>query len=398
MSKTKILISDIHPLARQALVTTLNALGYNNVYATTDKNSAAALINEEKDFDILFFSIGAQADDVHFIRTLNAHGNIKNIVVISDTAPDIQIALRSLARASGVNLLGQLRNKHTRNDVLDVMARLAPTFEPQYRSTTEADLPAKAIANAVQHDQFIPFYQPKVDLQTMKVVGAELLMRWEHPEIGIVGPNRFIDIAKRFGHLDTMTLSILRKALHFLRCATLDNGFKLSINIDASQLAKPDLAKKIAAMLQSEGVRPEALIIEITETGLLKSPTECLANLIHLRLLGCGVSIDDFGAGLSSLQRVCELPCTELKLDMCFTKAIMHNQRVQLSVSSMARLSSEMGVDLVAEGIETADQLELLQNFGCTIGQGYIFSPPLPESQFMAWMSNESNIKHTNIN
>ena len=271
MSQTKILISDIHPLARQALITTLNALGYNNVYAAPNKKTVTDISNIEKDFDILFFSISAQpADDVHFLRTLNAYGNIKNIVVISDAPPDIQAAIHSLARAFGINVLGQLRKKHTKSDVHDVLARCAPTLEFQKTPHTYPDLPAKAIAYAVQHDQFIPFYQPKIDLQTMKVVGAELLMRWDHPDLGIISPFRFIDIAKRFGHLDTMTFAILRKALPFLRTQSLDKDFKLSINIDASQLGKPDFAMKLIGMLESCSVSPEALIIEITETGLLK--------------------------------------------------------------------------------------------------------------------------------
>ncbi|MNR28440.1 Oxygen sensor protein DosP [compost metagenome] len=118
----------------------------------------------------------------------------------------------------------------------------------------------------------------------------------------------------------------------------------------------------------------------------MQAPITSIENLVRLRLLGCGVSIDDFGAGFSSLQRVCEMPCSELKLDMSFIRSMTHNPRSLVAVDSLLRLSDNLGIQLVAEGIETHEQLTLLQRLGCQIGQGYVFAHPLPGSEFMDWL------------
>ncbi len=389
MSQPKILISESHPLAQQALVSVLKSLGHTKLHVAPTNDIAEKFILEEKSFDILFFSLSsANCSALNFLLHANRTGAIRTVIFVTDVSADIYTALYKLAKFSGIHVAGRLGKKYTKRE-LQAALESASVRKPQSQSISRSKMPsAKAVAAGALNDEFMPYFQPKIDLDSMKIVGAEILMRWKHPKLGIIGPQIFIDLAKRFGHLDAMTFSIFQSALEFLNHKDLDKEFKLSINIDAAQLTRPDFSSKVLKILKANHVRPDAVILEITETGLLKSPAECYANLIHLRTVGCGISIDDFGTGLSSLQRICEIPCTEIKLDMSFVKDIVLNKRTQLAVASMAHLSQQMGVSLVAEGIETVEQLRLLQDLDCQFGQGYLFSPAVSGEKLIEWMSS----------
>jgi len=394
MSQPKILILEDHPLAQQALATLLKSLGHTNIFAAANYDGIIQLVEQEQKFDILICTITApQAPELKLLREINKHGNIESVLLINEASAEISVAVRQFAQLCGHTILDELRRPFSKSD-LQIALRKFPTKQKANTQTTTFEMPAaKDIARAAHKKQFIPYFQPKVNLQTMEVVGAEILMRWNHPSLGILGPAYFIDIAKRFGHLEAMTLSILEQAMHFIATQNLSDNFKLAVNIDASHLSKPDFHKKLEHLLNINNFSAEKIILEITETAPFKSPADCLANLIKIRMLGFGVSVDDFGAGLSSLQRICEVPCTEIKLDMSFIKNLAHNGRNRSAVASMVKLSQEWGVQLVAEGIETEEQLHLLQDLNCRIGQGYFFSPPLSGRNVVKWIiQHEKNL------
>ena len=173
-----------------------------------------------------------------------------------------------------------------------------------------------------------------------------------------------------------------------MRDQQLVGELRVSLNLETVQLAEPWLLETVRQILKSEQVPAQSLILEITETGLMQAPITSIENLVRLRLLGCGVSIDDFGACFTSLQRVCEMPCSELKLDASLIRSMTHNPRSLAAVDSLLRLSSNLGIQLVAEGIETNGELNLLRSLGCPVGQGYAFSRPLPGHEFIEWLRN----------
>ncbi len=387
MSRPKILISEDHTLAQQALVTLLKSLGHTDIFIAEGYEDALQLVKQENKFDILICTITCpDAQELNLLRDIRKFGKINSIILINETTPDIQMATRQFAQLCGHTILAELRKPFSKSELQASLSNFSANQPLVHNAKVFETLQPKAIARATLKNQFIPYFQPKINIQTMEVVGAEILMRWNHPNLGILGPDKFIDIAKRFGHLEMMTTSILDQAMAFIAKQNLSENFKLAVNIDAAQLSKPDFDKKISNLLNSHDVKAENIILEITETGILRSPLECITNLIKVRLLGCGVSIDDFGTGLSSLQRVCELPCTEIKLDMSFVKNIEHSSRNRSAVASMIKLSEEIDVQLVAEGIESVEQLRILENMNCTIGQGYFFSPPLSGQNLVKWM------------
>jgi EAL domain-containing protein (putative c-di-GMP-specific phosphodiesterase class I) len=388
MTSPTILIYEDHFLSQHLLAASLKSLGFQNVLIANSHADAIERVKAEKEITVLICTVtSADMRELNFLREARECGNIDSLLLISDASPDIHVALAQLARHAGYRLLGILRRPYSKADLHTAIAgyRSKRTLGP---SMPLFEMPsADNIGRAACNGEFVPYYQPKLDLCTLEVVGAELLMRWQHPELGLLGPAAFIEVAKHFNHLDTMTFSVLEQALNFIGTQQLGDRFKLSVNIDAAQLKDLSLHKRIRNLLTAQKFRPANLVIEITETGFLEFPEACLENLIHLRMLGCEVSIDDFGTGLSSLQRVCELPCTEIKLDMSFTKALLKNNRSVAAVEHMVKFSNDIGVQLVAEGIETEEQLNMLQKLKCPIGQGYLFSAPVCGEKLMQWMA-----------
>ncbi|MGY4532643.1 EAL domain-containing protein (putative c-di-GMP-specific phosphodiesterase class I)/CheY-like chemotaxis protein [Pseudomonas sp. TE3786] len=388
MSQPNILIAECPFLSQQMLAASLKSLGYQKLLIATNNDETIELVKSEKEISILICPLTSPTmQELSVIHEAHHFGRIDAIILISDTNLDIRLALAQLSRHAGFQLLGILRRQFSKNDLQTALANYSPKH-PLRVDIPLIEMPSSnCIEKAVQNGELVPFYQPQLNLKTMKVVGAEILMRWHHPELGLIGPAAFLEIATHFDQLSTMTLSILEQALNFIRSQSFAEDFKLSINIDAAQLKDPSLHKHIAQLTATAKFNPANLIVEITETGMLEAPAVCLENLIHLRMLGCGISIDDFGTGFSSLQRICELPCTEIKLDMSFTNALLTNHRSVAAVDTMTKFSNTIGVQLVAEGIETKEQLQLLQGLGCHIGQGYLFSPPISAEQLKLWIA-----------
>lgn len=396
MNSTKILILEDHPMTRQMLVLALQGLGYTNIHTADCGKQAFALLKHEGHFDVLICDIQMPGiDGLTFLREAAEIGYIAALIISSAIAPDLRLAIQQLARLTGYQVLGDLGKPFTRDELKVLMLRYCPSAPYQVPPTIDELPSATEIQNGLNDGEFIPFYQPKLNLQTLEVIGMEVLVRWQHPLHGLISPGLFLGAMRHFGFLNVMTQTIARQALSFLREQQLIGELRLSINVETEQLARPDLLEAVRQNLDAERVPAQSLILEITESGLMQAPITSIENLVRLRLLGCGVSIDDFGAGFSSLQRVCEMPCSELKLDMSFIRSMTHNPRSLAAVDSLLRLSDNLGIQLVAEGIETHEQLTLLQRLGCQIGQGYVFARPLPGPEFMDWLHQHKQARAT---
>lgn len=387
MNSTKVLILEDHPMTRQILVLALQGLGYTNLHTATCGEEAFALLKSEGHFDVLICDIQMPGiDGLTFLREASEVGHVAALIISSAIAPDLRLAIQQLARLSGYQVLGDLGKPFSRDELKELMLRYYPRAPRQAQAMLDELPSATEVQRGLLDGEFIPFYQPKLNLQTMEVVGAEILVRWQHPQQGLLAPGLFLPVVQHFGFLNAMTQSLAQQALRFLREEQLIGELRLSINLDTEQLALSGLLEAVRQALDAERVPAQSLILEITESGLMQAPITSIENLVRLRLLGCGVSIDDFGAGFSSLQRVCEMPCSELKLDASFIHSMPHNPRCLAAVDSMLRLSDNLGIQLVAEGIETHEQLTLLQRLGCPIGQGYLFSHPLSGADFIDWL------------
>jgi EAL domain-containing protein (putative c-di-GMP-specific phosphodiesterase class I) len=232
------------------------------------------------------------------------------------------------------------------------------------------------LRKALPSGEFELYYQPVVNLASNEVSGFEALIRWNHPQQGLVSPGTFIPLAEEIGFIVPMGEWVIREA-----CATAakwPGDARVAVNISAVQFRNPGLMQVIVGALAASGLDPTRLEIEITETVLLQNKEATLAVLHQLRALGVRIALDDFGTGYSSLTYLQSFPFDKIKIDRSFVKDITENSGSLNIVRAVAALASGMGMTATAEGVETREQLDSITSEGCTEMQGFLFSKPLP--------------------
>jgi EAL domain-containing protein (putative c-di-GMP-specific phosphodiesterase class I)/GGDEF domain-containing protein len=237
--------------------------------------------------------------------------------------------------------------------------------------------------------RFEMFYQPKVDLVSRQLYGAEALIRWNHPKNGQVSPELLIPILERNQLLQEITLWILNTALHqsiLMRKKSPD--FRIAVNLSPGLLASPDLVDLVKRALRIWDTDPQLLILEVTETSMMVNHAIAHKNLQQLNELGVLLSIDDFGTGYSSYAYLQQLPVQELKIDRSFITDLLVNKKNECLVRSMIHLGRDLGINVLAEGIETAEVIEHLANIGCQYGQGFYIAKPMPVAKMLEWINS----------
>jgi EAL domain-containing protein (putative c-di-GMP-specific phosphodiesterase class I) len=219
------------------------------------------------------------------------------------------------------------------------------------------------------------------------VIGIEALVRWRHPEFGLVLPDQFIGPAEKSGLIRPLTRWVLTEALRQCR-SDHDAGLELgmAVNISRRSLHDPELAGQVAELLNASGVAPERLALEITESAIMADPDRAAEVLGRLGQMGVRIAIDDFGTGYSSLASLARLPVHELKIDRAFMKNVTARRDDAIIVRSTIELAHNMGLWVVAEGVEDQATLTLLAALGCDAAQGYFISRPLPAEDFARWL------------
>ena len=247
------------------------------------------------------------------------------------------------------------------------------------------------LRTAVVSEQMTPYFQPKVSLQDGTVVGAEALVRWEHPERGVLEATSFISIAEQTDLIHAVTDHMLASALGAARSWML-RGWDLGIavNVSARSLLDELLADRIARHLSLHGVPAHLLTIEITETSVMSDASRAAATLDRLNQLGVRLSVDDYGTGYSSLTYLRRLPVSELKVDRGFVENILSDKHDRVIVQSTIDLGRHLGLSVVGEGIQSEDVAVYLRRLGCDLGQGHGIAPPMPLERFAAWISDSS--------
>ncbi|MEQ9022104.1 MAG: EAL domain-containing protein [Pseudomonadales bacterium] len=257
--------------------------------------------------------------------------------------------------------------------------RLVTVFGSEHNRTDSADmLIAQSLKKAFVNRELFVLYQPQLDLEQKTVVGVEALVRWQHPTLGLLPPSKFIPIAEKSAHIETLTLQVLETALlqardWFVRGINLP----VAVNLSASLLNREGLTQKIGDVISRIGVPPGELCLEVTETGIMSSPESAGRVLQELYELGVTISIDDFGTGYSSLKYLRNFPIGEIKIDQLFITDLLGNPRDELIVESVLALGKAFDVRVLAEGVETMEVANRLLELGCKYAQGYYFGRPM---------------------
>jgi diguanylate cyclase (GGDEF)-like protein len=244
------------------------------------------------------------------------------------------------------------------------------------------------LRHAVDHNELHLLYQPKVTLATSATVAAEALIRWKHPQRGIVAPAIFIPFAEHTGYIKTLTRWVLKEAI--CQCGEWRRAglhIQVSINLSTRDLMSRDLPEIVAGMLAQHGVPAQQIALEITESGFMEDPAHALQLLERLAAMGLQLSIDDYGTGYSSLTYLMKLPVKELKIDRSFVARLSEDSNLRTIVRSTIELGHSLGMKVVAEGVEDSRGYALLQQLQCDSAQGYYMSPPLAPADFQAWIN-----------
>lgn len=247
---------------------------------------------------------------------------------------------------------------------------------------------------AIESNQLELWYQPKYDIKDKKVIGAEALLRWNHPVLGYIPPPTFIQVAEHSGLINELSRWVLKKA--FCDSEVMDKqGFALSIsiNLSAYNLQDPRFESDVISILDESGIDARKIILELTESAMVINPSQTKELLIRLTDRGFRISVDDFGTGYSTLTNLRRLPISELKMDRSFVGNIISDVGDASIVNAMIGLGESLEIDVVAEGVETPEVLEALRKSGCFTVQGYLISKPLPLTTMMDWLKlNESRL------
>jgi diguanylate cyclase (GGDEF)-like protein len=335
----------------------------------------------------VLLTVGSVADAIGIVRRIEtALGLPFDRAGISiDVSASIGIALSGNATSS-TDLL-----QHA--DIAMYAAKAVGSGYEIYEPSLDHYSPARlALAGelrpAIGAGEIMVHYQPKIRISDGGVVGAEALARWVHPTRGPISPGDFIPIAERTGLIKHLTRYVLATALHDAAGWRTEAapGVSVAVNVSPTALIDKSFVSTVEGLLEDSGLPPAALIVEITEEALLGSATAAGAALEYLDHMGVEVSIDDFGTGHSSLTRLRSLPISEVKIDRSFVSAMLTDAGSEVIVGSTIDLAQRLGLRVVAEGVETAEELALLELMSCTEVQGFLYSPALPADRFLEWV------------
>ncbi len=384
----KTLLIDDDPFALKLLARQLAQVGCVDVTLCEHAQDAIALLDAgSEEIGLVFCDLQMpDIDGVEFVRHLARIGYRGDFVLVSGEDARILQTVRKLAQAHGINLLGALPKPVSADQLRQVLASAASR-----RAGGGAERPlysADELRRAIDGTELVNHYQPKVDLSTGVPVGAEALVRWQHPQAGMVFPDQFIATAEEHGLIDDLTRTVLAGALRQLRQwqdAGLD--LKVAVNVSMENLAALEFPDQVARLAADAGVALSGLTLEVTESRLLRDVRAPLDIVTRLRLKRIGLSIDDFGTGHSSLAQLRDIPFDELKLDRGFVHGSHADPALRAIVEGTLAMARQLGMKSVAEGVEDRADWDFMRQLGCEVAQGYFIARPMPGGELPAWLA-----------
>jgi EAL domain-containing protein (putative c-di-GMP-specific phosphodiesterase class I)/FixJ family two-component response regulator len=383
----KILALDDDSFALGVLTRQLARAGHEDVATYDDAGRAlGALATTGHGIDLVFCDLQMPGmDGVEFVRHLVALGYAGGLVLVSGEERRIVQSVERLAAGHRLRILGALSKPVRRGELEAVLERAGQSAEPA-RPEGPEPFSAAEVRSALAGRQLINHYQPKVELASGALVGVEALVRWQHPRLGLVYPDRFIAMAEEHDLIGELTVTVLRTALGQLgRWSAEGLQLNMAVNVSMDNLGALDFPDLVEREAQAAGVKPARLVLEVTESRLMTAPLSSLDILTRLRLKHIGLAIDDFGTGHSSLSQLRDIPFDELKVDRGFIHGAHADGSLQAIVEASVGMARQMGIRTVAEGIEDIDDWRYVRQAGVDVAQGYFIAKPMAAAQIPAW-------------
>lgn len=384
----KVLLVDDDPFVLELLHHQLNHLSIGDVSSCEDAARALDLINgAHDDYDLLFCDLNMPGmDGVEFVRHLAERRYGGGVVLISGEDPRTLATVKQIARARKLDVLGALTKPVGQAALRRVLGKAGRHSAGEARRGERRRYSAAELREALAAHQLVNHYQPQIDLVNGAMVGVETLVRWSHPRDGLVYPDQFITTAEDHGLIDDLTQGVLEGALRQVRDWHREGLNPLiSVNVSMDNLTALDFPDSVAAALARAQVPARRIILEVTESQLPRDRVTLLDIVTRLRLKRIGLSIDDFGTGHSSLAQLRDIPFDELKLDRSFVHGAARKPALRTIVESNVHMAQELGMRVVAEGVEDDDDWHCIRNAGCHVAQGWFMARAMPGPALSAW-------------
>ncbi len=386
------LVIEDHDFQREMLVGLLASIGVTHIVEAVDGRTALEVLRgRTRPIDIIISDLDMPGmDGMEFIRHVGEAGLPVAMILASAHERALLASVGTMVEAYGIQLLGTVEKPVTARKLEALTSLYQVPVAPKLKPAS-VFFSAEEICAALAARLFEPLFQPKVDIATGALKGAEALARWYHPERGIVGPYAFIPTMEAIKCIDELTWIMLEKAAvacREWRAGGLD--MTVSVNLSLASLTKVGLAERITDLVKAQMLEPRHMILEVTETIAMTDVARALENLTRLRIKGFGLSIDDYGTGYSSMQQLSRIPFTELKIDQSFVMNAIEKQSCRVILESSVDIARKLGLKAVAEGVETRADWALLKSLGCDTAQGYFLAKPMAATTLVEWAAGWS--------
>jgi EAL domain-containing protein (putative c-di-GMP-specific phosphodiesterase class I)/ActR/RegA family two-component response regulator len=389
----KVLILEDNPFQMMALHQMLNANQVFDVLTADNVEAAMGSLDRRGPVDVAICDLQMDGrDGLSLIGHLAATGLARSVIILSSAEQSVLDSAAQLARQQGIDVLGVMRKPASVAAIGALLSKWlriksGTADEPEPSSDADPKKLAPLDADRDYSSQWIAHFQPKVGLDG-ELAGVELLARWEHPEHGLLMPGRFLPLVEQAGQMAALTWHMLEMALNLSYQQLLSRGRALpvAVNIPPVMLDEPEFVPRLLVLLERFPVRPQMLTLEVVEQSARQMAVVQFENLLRLRMAGCRLSIDDFGTGASNIQRLLELPFSELKIPAEFVRGLADDRRKTAVVGGALFMAQKMALDVVVEGVETIDDFEALQMLGSPVIQGYFIARPMAEADLLKWL------------
>ncbi|HSS27141.1 MAG TPA: EAL domain-containing response regulator [Usitatibacter sp.] len=383
----RFLVVEDHGFQRWVTGNILEKLGAAQVVTAGDGRAALEMLADVKPaIDVVVSDLDMPGmDGMEFIRKLGESWKHVSLIIVSSLDRGVMEGVETMARAYGVNVLGSLEKPPSPKKLAALVERFEPP-PPETPAQPAVSFTPEEIADGVRRGQFEAVFQPKVAVGTRAVRGAEANARWRHPEKGLVAPAAFIRPLESSGLIDELTAAIVTLAAR--NCSIWRNAgidVPVSVNLSLASLEEMSLADRMVNLVVAQGLEVRHMIFEVTESAAATDVGKVLENLTRLRMKGFGLSIDDYGTGYSSMERLSRGPFTELKIDQGFVRDAVSQPSRRAMLESSLEVARKLRIPAVAEGVENQAQWDLLRSLDCAMAQGYFIARPMEAGAFLQW-------------
>jgi EAL domain-containing protein (putative c-di-GMP-specific phosphodiesterase class I)/FixJ family two-component response regulator len=385
-----VLIVDDDLFANKVICAQLTKLGFTNLEGFTDPLKALDFLrlNVDKIALIICDLQMPTLDGIEFVREVAHEGYTGKVILVSGEDPRLLRSAQRLVEAMGLLTLGAIQKPVRLEALTSIFEKEFSVKKTRALQTFEIEAVKRALAN----NELVNYYQPKVDLSTGLVVGVEALIRWIHPEHGVVSPAAFLPALEKAGCDDALLRHVLTGetgALRLLRdIARIDPDFKVAVNVSDANLADVGLPEKLLSLMQTYGVAAKNLVLEISENRASGSRTKHNSTLSRLALRGFTLSLDDFGGGKTTMNDLSDIAISEIKFDRAFVHNAHRDSAQKMSLHSFIKMAEALDLITVAEGVENIEDWDVLKALGCNVAQGYIIAKPMPLEVLDSWLAH----------